>query len=148
MTMKTGNISVQTENIFPIIKKFLYSEHEIFLRELVSNATDASTKLKTLAARGEKTGDVDNLKVEISINKEAKTLTIQDNGIGMSAEEVEKHINQIAFSGAKEFVSKYESAKGAGIIGNFGLGFYSAFMVAKKVDLLTKSYTDAPAVKW
>src|SRR5690606_24885326 len=97
---------------------------------------------------GEKTGDVDNLKVEISINKEAKTLTIKDNGIGMSAEEVEKYINQIAFSGAKEFVSKYESAKDAGIIGNFGLGFYSAYMVAKKVDLLTKSYTDALAVKW
>lgn len=146
--MKTGNISVQTENIFPIIKKFLYSEHEIFLRELVSNATDAATKLKTLAARGEKTGDIDNLKVEISINKDAKTLSIKDNGIGMSAEEVEKYINQIAFSGAKEFVSKFESAKDAGIIGNFGLGFYSAFMVAKKVELLTKSYTDAPAVKW
>lgn len=146
--MKTGNISVQTENIFPIIKKFLYSEHEIFLRELVSNATDASTKLKTLASRGEKTGDIENLKIEIKIDKDNKTLHIIDNGIGMSAEEVEKYINQIAFSGAKEFVSKYENAKEAGIIGNFGLGFYSAFMVAHKVDILTKSYTDAPAVKW
>lgn len=148
MTMKTGNISVQTENIFPIIKKFLYSEHEIFLRELVSNATDACTKLKTLAARGENTGDVDNLRIDVIIDKENKTLSIRDNGLGMTADEVEKYINQIAFSGAREFVSKYEGSEGAGIIGNFGLGFYSAFMVAQKVELSTKSYTDAPAVKW
>lgn len=148
MTMKTGNISVQTENIFPIIKKFLYSEHEIFLRELVSNATDACTKLKTLAARGENTGDIENLRIDVVINAENKTLSIRDTGLGMSADEVEKYINQIAFSGAKEFVTKYEGTEGAGIIGNFGLGFYSAFMVAQKVELSTKSYSGAPAVKW
>lgn len=146
--MKTGNISVQTENIFPIIKKFLYSEHEIFLRELVSNATDACTKLKTLAARGEKTGDTDNLRIDVVIDKENKTLSIRDTGLGMTADEVEKYINQIAFSGAREFVSKYEGSEGAGIIGNFGLGFYSAFMVAQKVELSTRSWTGAPAVKW
>ena len=146
--MKTGNISVQTENIFPIIKKFLYSEHEIFLRELVSNATDACTKLKTLAARGEKTGDTDNLRIDVVIDKENKTLSIRDTGLGMTADEVEKYINQIAFSGAREFVSKYEGSEGAGIIGNFGLGFYSAFMVAQKVELSTRSWTAAPAVKW
>ncbi len=147
--MHTGTINVQTENIFPIIKKFLYSDHEIFLRELVSNAVDACQKLKTLTSLGENTTELGNLMVEVSVNKEAKTITIKDNGIGMSAEEVEKYINQIAFSGAEEFVNKYkDKAEGNQIIGHFGLGFYSAFMVASKVEINTKSFTDAPAVKW
>ncbi|MCG9910359.1 MAG: molecular chaperone HtpG [Flavobacteriales bacterium] len=145
---KQGTISVETENIFPIIKKFLYSEQEIFLRELVSNATDACTKLKTLAEKGEVQGEIGELKIEISIDKEAKTLTVKDTGIGMSEEEVDKYINRIAFSGAKEFVEKFKNDSPAGIIGHFGLGFYSAFMVADNVEIITKSYTDAPAVKW
>src|SRR5574343_1377475 len=127
--MQKGNIGVTTENIFPIIKKFLYSDHEIFLRELVSNAVDACQKVKTLSALGEISSDPGTLKVSVTLNAENKTITISDNGIGMTAEEVDKYINQIAFSGAEEFVSKYKDAQ---IIGHFGLGFYSAFMVAKE----------------
>lgn len=145
--MKNGNIGVTSENIFPIIKKFLYSDHEIFLRELVSNAVDATTKLKTLSKRGEFDGVADNLKVTVTLDEEARKLTISDNAIGMSAAEVEKYINQIAFSGAEEFMAKYEGE--TGIIGHFGLGFYSAFMVASKVELITKSYRpEEQAVKW
>jgi molecular chaperone HtpG len=148
--MKTGQIHVSTENIFPIIKKFLYSDHEIFLRELVSNAVDASQKLKVLAAQGEYTGEVGDLKVEVILDKEAKTLTIRDNGIGMTADEIDKYINQIAFSGAEEFVKQYEGKEGAeSIIGHFGLGFYSAFMVAEKVQIRTLArYEGAQAVQW
>jgi len=145
---KQGTISVETENIFPIIKKFLYSEQEIFLRELVSNATDACTKLKTLAEKGEVKGEIGSLKIEIEADKTAQTITVKDTGIGMTEEEVEKYINRIAFSGAKEFVEKFKNDSPAGIIGHFGLGFYSAFMVADTVDIITKSFTDAPAVKW
>jgi molecular chaperone HtpG len=144
--MTKGNISVQAENIFPIIKKFLYSDHEIFLRELVSNAVDATTKVKTLAARGEIKGDLGDTKIEIKIDKENKTLHIIDRGIGMTAEEVNKYLNQMAFSSAEEFLAKYKDD--ATIIGHFGLGFYSAFMVADKVEVITKSYQDAPANKW
>lgn len=144
-----GNINVSVENIFPLIKKFLYSDHEIFLRELVSNATDATLKLKHLCSIGEAKVDYGNPQIEVKINKEAKTLHITDQGIGMTAEEVEKYINQIAFSGAEEFLEKYkDTAKDAGVIGHFGLGFYSAFMVANEVEIITKSYTDAPAVRW
>ena len=142
-----GTINVTSENIFPVIKKFMYSDHEIFMRELVSNAVDASQKLKTLARAGEFQGDVENLKVSIALDPEAATLTISDQGIGMTAEEVDKYINQIAFSGATEFLDKYKK-DGASIIGHFGLGFYSAFMVAKKVEIRTKSYKDAPATLW
>jgi len=144
-TMRQGNISVQTENIFPIIKKFLYSDHEIFLRELVSNAVDACQKAKTLSSLGELKEGAENYRVEVILNETDKTLTIRDNGVGMSEEEVDKYINQIAFSGAEEFVSKYQDAQ---IIGHFGLGFYSAFMVAKEVEIISKSRKDAPAVKW
>jgi molecular chaperone HtpG len=149
-TMKTGQIHVQTENIFPIIKKFLYSDHEIFLRELVSNAVDASQKLNVLAKNGEYKGEVGDLKVEVLLDREAKTLTIRDNGIGMTAEEIDKYINQIAFSGAEEFVEKYKGKEGAEqIIGHFGLGFYSAFMVAEKVQIRTLGrYEGAQAVQW
>ncbi|MDX1446738.1 molecular chaperone HtpG [Lishizhenia sp.] len=148
--MKTGNINVQTENIFPIIKKFLYSDHEIFLRELVSNAVDASQKLKFFANNGEYTGEMGDLQVEVILDEAAKTLTIKDNGIGMTAEEIDKYINQIAFSGAEEFVQKYEGKEGAeNIIGHFGLGFYSAFMVADKVQIRTLArYEGAQAVQW
>lgn len=148
--MKTGQIHVSTENIFPIIKKFLYSDHEIFLRELVSNAVDASQKLKVLAAQGEYKGELGELKVEVLLDKEAKTLTIRDNGIGMTADEIDKYINQIAFSGAEEFVKQYEGKEGAeSIIGHFGLGFYSAFMVAEKVQIRTLArYEGAQAVQW
>jgi len=144
--MKTGQIHVQTENIFPIIKKFLYSDHEIFLRELVSNAVDASQKLNVLAKNGEYKGELGELKVEVILDKEAKTLTIRDNGIGMTADEIDKYINQIAFSGAEEFVEKYKGKEGAEqIIGHFGLGFYSAFMVAEKVQIKTLGrYEGAP----
>ncbi|MBQ0056202.1 MAG: molecular chaperone HtpG [Bacteroidales bacterium] len=145
--MKTGSINVTSENIFPVIKKFLYSDHEIFLRELVSNAVDATQKLKTLARAGEYQGSTDGLKVSVSIDPEAGTLTVSDNGIGMTAEEIDKYINQIAFSGATEFLEKYKN-DGASIIGHFGLGFYSAFMVAKKVEIVSKSYKDAPATRW
>ena len=147
--MTKGNINVSVENIFPLIKKFLYSDHEIFLRELISNATDATLKLKHLTSIGEIKTDYGQPKIEVKINKEAKTLTIIDQGIGMTGEEVEKYINQVAFSGAEEFLEKYkDSAKDSGIIGHFGLGFYSAFMVAEKVEIITKSYKDEPAVRW
>ena len=148
--MKTGQINVQTENIFPIIKKFLYSDHEIFLRELVSNAVDASQKLNVLAKNGEFKGELGELKVDVILNKEEKTLTIRDRGIGMTAEEIDKYINQIAFSGAEEFVQQYKGKEGAEqIIGHFGLGFYSAFMVAEKVQIRTLSrHEGAQAVQW
>jgi len=146
--MQTGKIGVTTENIFPIIKKFLYSDQEIFLRELVSNAVDATQKLKTLAKLGTYSGDVSNATVKVSVNKDAKTITISDQGIGMTEEEIEKYINQIAFSGAEEFLDKYKD-KIDSIIGHFGLGFYSSFMVSHKVEIYTKSYiADAKAVKW
>jgi molecular chaperone HtpG len=138
-----GNISIHTENIFPIIKKFLYSDHEIFLRELVSNAVDATQKVKRLAAVGEYKGDLGELKVKVAVNKEARTITISDNGIGMTAEEIKKYINQIAFSGASEFVERYKEAGDVSqIIGQFGLGFYSAFMVADQVEIITKSHKE------
>mgnify|MGYP002446410564 FL=1 len=146
--MKKGNIGVTTENIFPIIKKFLYSDHEIFLRELVSNGVDATQKLKTLASTGEFKGELGDLTIHVSVDKENQTITISDRGLGLTAEEIEKYINQIAFSGANDFLEKYKDDANA-IIGHFGLGFYSAFMVAKQVDIITKSYKDeAPAVKW
>lgn len=145
--MQKGNISVQTENIFPIIKKFLYSDQEIFLRELIANAVDATSKIKSLASRGEYKGDLGNLTIEIILDKEAKTLTISDKGIGMSEEEVGKYLNQIAISSAQEFVEKYKDE--ANIIGKFGLGFYSAFMVADKVEVITKSWQEGEkAVVW
>lgn len=150
VTEEKGTISIHTENIFPIIKKFLYSDHEIFLRELVSNAVDAVQKLKRLASIGEFAGELGDLKISIEINEAAKTLTIRDNGIGMTADEIRKYINQIAFSGAKEFLEKYKDAGSEHqIIGNFGLGFYSAFMVAEKVEIHTLSYQDgAEAARW
>lgn len=143
--MQKGQIRVQTENIFPIIKKFLYSEHEIFLRELVSNAVDASQKLTTLLSLGEAKGEAGELRIDVVVEATAKTITITDRGVGMSAEEVDKYINQVAFSGAEEFMQKY---KDANIIGHFGLGFYSAFMVSDKVEIFSKSHTDAPGVYW
>lgn len=145
--MQSGKISVQTENIFPIIKKFLYSDHEIFLRELISNAMDATSKLRTLSAKGEVEGDLGDLRIEVLIDKEAGTLTIKDRGIGMSEAEVKKFLNQVAFSSAESFIKKYKDD--AQIIGHFGLGFYSAFMVADKVEVVTKSYKKSPsAVRW
>jgi molecular chaperone HtpG len=139
--MQKGKINVQTENIFPIIKKFLYSDHEIFLRELISNAVDATQKLKTMASMGEYKGELGDLQIEVKLDKEAKTLTISDKGIGMSAEEVDKYINQIAFSSAEEWINKYkEKADANQVIGHFGLGFYSSFMVASKVEIFSKSY--------
>ena len=147
--MSKGNINVSVENIFPLIKKFLYSDHEIFLRELISNGTDATTKLKHLISIGEAKTELGDAKIEISIDKDAKTLTIKDQGIGMTMEEVEKYINQIAFSGAEEFLEKYKDDKNeTGVIGHFGLGFYSAFMVADKVEIFTKSFKDEPAAHW
>ncbi|WP_396156999.1 molecular chaperone HtpG [Flavobacterium sp.] len=147
--MTTGKINVSVENIFPLIKKFLYNDHEIFLRELVSNATDATLKLKHLTSIGDAKVEYGNPIIEIKIDKEGKKLHIIDQGLGMTAEEVEKYINQIAFSGAEEFLEKYkDSAKDSGIIGHFGLGFYSAFMVASKVEIITKSYKDEPAAHW
>ena len=146
--MSKGNIGVTSDNIFPVIKKFLYSDHEIFLRELISNAVDATQKLKTLSSVGEVKGDLGDLRVRVSIDKNKKTLTVSDHGIGMTAEEVDKYINQIAFSGAEEFVNKYKD-KTEAIIGHFGLGFYSAFMVSKKVEIFSLSYQeDAKAVHW
>lgn len=146
--MQKGKIGVTTENIFPVIKKFLYSDHEIFLRELVSNAVDATQKLKTLSSFGDFKGDLGDLRVEVKIDKEAGTLTVSDRGIGMTADDIEKYINQIAFSGAEEFLNKYKDTAN-GIIGHFGLGFYSAFMVAKKVEILSLSYKDgAEPVRW
>lgn len=147
--MTTGKINVSVENIFPLIKKFLYSDHEIFLRELVSNATDATLKLKHLTNIGEAKVEYGNPIIEVKIDKEGKKLHIIDQGLGMTAEEVEKYINQVAFSGAEEFLEKYkDSAKDSGIIGHFGLGFYSAFMVAEKVEIITKSFKDEPAAHW
>src|SRR3954470_22258722 len=147
--MQKGTIQVQTENIFPIIKKFLYSDHDIFLRELISNEVDASQKLKTLSSIGEAKGEVGELMIEVKLDEEAKTITISDRGIGMSAAEVEKYLNQVAFSGAEEFVKKYKGQNENAIIGKFGLGFYSSFMVSNRVDVITKSYKEgAPAVKW
>lgn len=147
--MASGKINVSVENIFPLIKKFLYSDHEIFLRELVSNATDATLKLKHLTSIGEAKVEYGNPIIEVKIDKEGKKLHIIDEGLGMTADEVEKYINQIAFSGAEEFLEKYkDSAKDSGVIGHFGLGFYSAFMVASKVEIITKSYKDEPAAHW
>jgi len=146
--MAKGNIGVTTENIFPVIKKFLYSDHEIFLREMVSNAVDATQKLKTLAEKGDFKGELGELKVSVSLDKDAGTLTFSDNGIGMTEEEIDRYINQIAFSGVTDFLDKYKDNANA-IIGHFGLGFYSSFMVADKVDIITRSYKDdAQAVKW
>ena len=146
--MSKGNIGVTSDNIFPVIKKFLYSDHEIFLRELISNAVDATQKLKTLSSVGEVKGDLGDTRVRVTIDKKKKTLTVSDHGIGMTAEEVDKFINQIAFSGAEEFVNKYKD-KTEAIIGHFGLGFYSAFMVSKKVEIFSQSYKeDAKAVHW
>jgi len=147
--MTTGKINVSVENIFPLIKKFLYSDHEIFLRELVSNGTDATLKLKHLTSIGEAKTEYGNPIIEVKIDKEGKKLHIIDQGLGMTADEVEKYINQVAFSGAEEFLDKYkDSAKDSGIIGHFGLGFYSAFMVAEKVEIITKTYKDEPAAHW
>ena len=147
--MSTGKINVAVENIFPLIKKFLYSDHEIFLRELISNATDATTKLTHMSSLGEVKGDLGDLKIEIKVDKKGKKLHIVDKGIGMTIEEVEKYINEVAFSGAEEFLEQYkDSAKDSGIIGHFGLGFYSAFMVAEKVEIITKSFKDEPAAHW
>ena len=146
--VQKGQIGVTTDNIFPIIKKFLYSDHEIFLREIVSNAVDATQKLKTLADVGEFKGELGDLSVRVTIDKKNKTLTVSDRGIGMSAEELDKYINQIALSSANDFLDKYKDNSNA-IIGHFGLGFYSTFMVAKKVEIVTKSHNqEAPAVKW
>ena len=146
--MKQGNIGVTTENIFPVIKKFLYSDHEIFIREIVSNAVDATQKLKTLAGKGDFKGEMGDLKVTVTLDKENKTITVSDHGIGMTADEIEKYINQIAFSGAGDFLDKYKDDANA-IIGHFGLGFYSAYMVSNSVDIVTRSYQEgAQAVKW
>ena len=146
--MQKGKIGVSSDNLFPIIKKFLYSDHDIFLREIVSNAVDATQKLKTLAARGETSVSIENAKVRVSLDEDQKTITISDNGIGMTAEEVEKYINQIAFSGANEFLEKYEDDANA-IIGHFGLGFYSSFMISHKVEIVSKSYKEgSQAIKW
>jgi molecular chaperone HtpG len=147
--MQKGKVTVNTENIFPIIKKFLYTDNEIFIRELVSNATDACNKLSVLAKNGKYDKELGDLKIKVSIDEKKNTLTISDNGLGMTAEEIDKYINQIAFSGAEEFVSKFEqTTDNQNIIGHFGLGFYSSFMVANKVEIQTKSYTDAEAAKW
>ncbi len=149
LTMATGKINVSVENIFPLIKKFLYSDHEIFLRELISNATDATLKLKHLTSIGEAKVEYGNPQIEVKVDKDNKQIRIVDQGIGMTAEEVKKYINEVAFSGAEEFLDKYKDAgKDSGIIGHFGLGFYSAFMVADKVEIITKSFKDEPAVHW
>src|SRR6476620_3071961 len=144
--MAKGSIRVQTENIFPIIKKFLYSEHGIFVRELISNAVDATQKLKTLSSLGESPGELGELRIDIKIDKEQKTVTIADKGIGMTEEEVDKFLNQVAFSGAEEFLNKYKGQNEVNIIGHFGLGFYSSFMVSERVELVTQSFKDVPAV--
>ncbi len=147
--MQKGSIRVQTENIFPIIKKFLYSEHDIFIRELVSNAVDANQKLKTLSSIGEAKGELGDLKIDIKIDKEKKTLTISDTGLGMTEEEIDKYLNQVAFSGAEEFLEKYKGQNEANIIGHFGLGFYSSFMVSDKVEVISKSFKEgSKAVRW
>ncbi|MDA7808119.1 molecular chaperone HtpG [Flavobacteriaceae bacterium] len=147
--MSTGKINVAVENIFPLIKKFLYSDHEIFLRELISNATDATTKLQHLSSLGEIKGDLGDLTIEVKVDKKAKKIHIIDQGVGMTEEEVQKYINEVAFSGAEEFLEQYkDSAKDSGIIGHFGLGFYSAFMVAEKVEILTRSHKEEPGAHW
>ena len=147
--MRTGQISVQSENIFPIIKKFLYTDQEIFIRELVSNAVDASKKIQTLSRIGEYSDELGDLKIEISIDEKKKTLTISDYGVGMTDEEVEKYITQLAFSGATEFVNQWKDKDPDQMIGHFGLGFYSAFMVSKQVNLVSRSYKKgAEVVKW
>jgi molecular chaperone HtpG len=146
--MQKGAIRVQTENILPIIKKFLYSDHEIFVRELVSNAVDATQKLNMLVSSGEFKGELGELRIDISLDKDARTISIADRGIGMTAEEVDKYINQVAFSSAEEFLEKYKGQSEASIIGHFGLGFYSGFMVSDKVEIFTKSWKDAPAIRW
>src|SRR5476651_2309936 len=150
MQEEKGTISIHTENIFPIIKKFLYSDTEIFLRELVSNAVDATQKIKRLASLGQYNGDLGDLRVEVAFNEKKKTITISDNGLGMTADEIKKYINQIAFSGAEEFMEKFKDAKDANeLIGKFGLGFYSAFMVADQVEIQTLSYQDgAEPTRW
>ena len=148
-TIEKGNISIHTENIFPIIKKSLYTDHEIFLRELISNSVDAIGKLKMVSFAGEFSGELGEPAISISIDKEKKTLSISDNGIGMTADEVKKYINQVAFSSAEEFIEKYQKNSDQQIIGHFGLGFYSSFMVAAKVEIDTLSYRDgAEAVHW
>src|SRR5210317_1604422 len=147
--MSTGKINVAVENIFPLIKKFLYSDHEIFLRELISNATDATTKLQHLSSLGEIKGDLGDLTIEVKVDKKAKKIHIIDQGVGMTEEEVQKYINEVAFSGAEEFLEQdKDSAKDSGIIGHFGLGFYSAFMVAEKVEIKTQSHKEEPAAHW
>src|ERR671913_2376553 len=150
MVQQKGTISIHTENIFPIIKKFLYSDHEIFLRELVSNSVDATQKIKRLSSLGQVQGELGELKVEVALDEAAKTITISDRGIGMTADEIKKYINQIAFSGATEFMEKFKEARDANeIIGRFGLGFYSAFMVADKVEIQTLSYQEgAEPARW
>ena len=146
--MQTGKINVTTENIFPIIKKFLYSDHEIFLRELISNAVDATQKLKTMQSVGDFKGEIKDQTIQIKLDKKKKTLTFSDHGVGMTGDEIKKYINQIAFSSAEDFLEKYKDKANA-IIGHFGLGFYSAFMVSKKVEIITKSYKpNTKAVKW
>jgi molecular chaperone HtpG len=146
--MQTGKIGVTTENIFPIIKKFLYSDHEIFLRELISNAVDATQKLKTMASVGDYKGVIGETTIRVSVDKKKKTITVSDRGIGMTKEELDKYLNQIAFSSANDFLDKYKDQTNA-IIGHFGLGFYSSFMVSDKVEVITRSYQDgAQAVKW
>jgi len=145
---REGNIKISSENMMPIIKKWLYSDKDIFLREIVANGVDAITKFKKLVVMGEAAEDGGEYCVKISVDKKAKTLTVEDNGIGMTEEEVEKYITQIAFSGASDFLAKYEKAGGDGIIGHFGLGFYSAYMVSDNVEIFTKSYKDEPAVHW
>ena len=150
-SMKKGSISVETQNIFPVIKRWLYSEKDIFLREIVSNATDAITKLKRLQSLGQIPSSDERYRIDVVLDKEEKTITVSDNGIGMSEEELTKYICQIALSGAVDFIQKYEDKNdtaAGGIIGHFGLGFYSAFMVSERVEIITKSYTDAPAVHW
>jgi len=147
--MQKGNIRVQTENIFPIIKKFLYSEHDIFLRELVSNAVDATQKIKTLSSIGEAKGDLGELRIDITLDAAAKTITVSDKGVGMTADEIDKYINQVAFSGAEEFLTKYKGQAESNIIGHFGLGFYSSFMISEKVEIISKSFRqDTSAVRW
>src|SRR5436190_10861192 len=149
MAIQQGNISVSTENIFPIIKKFLYSDHDIFLRELISNAVDATQKLQTLSRIGDVKGELGDLKIEVILDEKTGTITVKDRGLGMTAEEINKYINQVAFSGAKEFVEKYnDKLEQNQIIGNFGLGFYSSFMVASKVEIISKSYKEDAGAKW
>ena len=145
---REGNIKISSENMMPIIKKWLYSDKDIFLREIVANGVDAITKYKKLAVLGEAAGKEEEYRILISVDRKAKTLTVEDNGIGMTEEEVENYITQIAFSGASDFLAKYEKAGGDGIIGHFGLGFYSAYMVSENVEIFTKSYKDVPAVHW